>query len=141
MAVILLVGLYLYETRTGEREEKAREEAKLLLQVQSDQLESITLKRENGLIKLEKSRAADQEAWVIRSPVRTGADEVEVNQLKDRLVGLKYSRVISENTDELAKFGLENPVSVISYTAGEKEGLISIGSIPSEDGFGGAWCS
>ena len=31
VAVILLVGLYLYETRKGQREEKAREEAKLLL--------------------------------------------------------------------------------------------------------------
>jgi hypothetical protein len=128
LAAMALVAFYLYETRKETREKSAKEEAKLLLPLKPDQLDRITLKGRKGSIQLVKTNSAVSGTWEIVSPVRASTDAFALSQLTKKLCELKYKRLISENTKDLAEYGLDKPSLIITYKAGKDEGMISFGS-------------
>lgn len=136
VAAIILVGFYIYETRTEKKEGEAREEAKQIFQIGANRLDSITLIRDKQIIKLEKSGVTDQQKWEITAPIRTETEKFLVGRIADKLAKLKSSRVISENAEDLTQFGLNKPVFTISYTSDKGDGSLSFGfRSPIEDGF------
>jgi len=136
VAAIILVGLYIYETRTEKKEGEAREEAKQIFQIGANRLDSITLIRDKQIIKLEKSGVTDQQKWEITAPIHTETEKFLVVRITNKLAKLKYSRIISENAEDLTQFGLNKPAFTISYTSGKGDGALSFGfRSPIEDGF------
>lgn len=136
IAAVILSGIYFYETRSEKEAEKIKEKFRLLVQLQHDQPDTITLKKENQLIRLVKSGTTEDQKWEITSPIHAETDKVIINRLNDALIKLKYTRIILDKTDDLTQFGLDKPVFIISYAAGGVKNFFSFGhKSPVEDGF------
>lgn len=126
LAAIVLVAFYLYETRKEEKEQAAKEEAKVIFPVKADPLQSLILKREKETIWLEKT-SADSD-WRIVAPTRAATDRMTLSRLQRTLAELKYERLISEKATDLSEFGLDKPSLVISFRGEKEEETLSIGA-------------
>jgi Domain of unknown function (DUF4340) len=126
LAAIVLVAFYLYENRKEEKEQAAKEEAKVLFPLKADQLQSLTLKREKVTIQLERTRADSD--WMIVAPIRVAIDKMALSRLQSTLAELKYERLISESAKDLSEFGLDKPPLVISFRGEKEEETLSIGA-------------
>jgi hypothetical protein len=125
LAAIVLVAFYLYETQRKEKEETAKEEARILFPVKVDQLQSLVLKREKETIRLEKT-SADSD-WRIVAPIREATDKMTLSRLQRTLAELKYERLISESATDLSEFGLDRPSLVVSFRGEKEEEILSLG--------------
>lgn len=136
LAALLLVGLYFYDVHQDEKKGRLEQKAKVLLGIKSDQVEGIILSGATGTIELQKTEGMEKNAWKITVPIRAATDSPAIEGLKNRLANLKYTRVIAEKTDDLARFGLGDPSFVITYKAGKISGRLAFGSLtPLEDGY------
>lgn len=136
LAAVVLVGVYLFETRRDEKKEVAEDEAKRLFQIEARQLDLITLKRGGSSIVLRKSGLTGRGSWEITAPFSAGTDRFELTRLLDRLAELKSLRLISESADDLSPFGLDKPALLVAFKAGEGEGSLSLGAkSPIENAF------
>ena len=125
-AAIILVAFYLYQTQKEEKEQTAKEEARVIFPVKVDQLRSLTLKKEKETIRLEKT-SADSD-WSIVAPIRAATDRMTLSRLQRTLAELKSERLISENATDLSEFGLDKPSLVVSFRGEkEEETLLSLG--------------
>ena len=133
-AAMVLVAFYLYEHRKEEKEQAAREEAKILFSVKTGQLQSLTLKREKETIRLEKK--GPKPDWSVVAPVRTSVDKLALSRLLRTLAELKCERLISESGTALSEFGLDKPPLVVSFRGeGEEETLLLGAQSPMGSGF------
>jgi hypothetical protein len=128
LAAMALVAFYTYETHKETKEKSVKEEATLLVPFKPDQLDSIILQRDKESIELEKGSDADSGAWEIVSPLHASTDAFALSGLTRKLSELKFERIITENANDLAEFGLNKPGLIITYKAGKHEGMISLGS-------------
>ncbi len=136
IAAILLVGIYLYDIRHEKKKQKEEETARLLVRVNQDDLESITLRKGGQAIELRKPDDPEKKGWRILSPIRSAADSSAVASLINNLSEIMYERIIAEDTDDPASFGLDKPLFVIAFKAGEESIRLSFGSrTPLEDGY------
>ncbi len=136
VAALLLVGLYLYDIHRDRKKEQGEKTAKVLLGIKADQIEGIILAGDNETIEIQKTKSMDKKAWSITAPIRTAADSDTIEGLRNRLAGLKYTRIIEEKTDDPARFGLDNPSFIITYNTGKESGRLAFGSLtPLEDGY------
>jgi hypothetical protein len=126
-AAIVLVGLYLYETRTERKKAASSLEAARLFHSGAEQIDGVIIARKSGEITLEKTDGRDGKEWQISTPVRTGADSIAVEGLTRKIAELRYERVVSEESD-YGQFGLDHPDLTISFRAGEKGDSISFGA-------------
>ena len=124
-AAIVLVAFYLYQTQKEEKEQTAKEEARVIFPVKVDQLQSLTLKREKETIRLEKT-SADSD-WSIVAPIRAATDKMTLSRLQRTLAELKYERLISESATDLSEFGLDKPSLVISFRGEKEEEALALG--------------
>jgi len=118
-AVLILVGgfVYFYEVRgRAEREETERQE-ELLLHFDAEQVTAIELTTAAGTLRATK---ADGE-WGITAPVTTTADGTAIDSLVDRLEGGKRERLIVDSADDLAPFGLAEPVARVTLELSDGE--------------------
>jgi hypothetical protein len=136
VATLLLAGLYLYDIHQDKKKEQVEKTAKVLLGIKADQIEGIILAGGNETIALQKAEGMDKNAWSITAPIRAAADNSAIEGLKNRLANLKYTRVIAEKSDDLARFGLNDPSFIITYSAEKVSGRLAFGSLtPLEDGY------
>jgi hypothetical protein len=136
VATVLLVGLYLYDIHQDKKKEQVEKTAKVLLGIKADQIEGIILSGGNETIALQKAEGMDKNAWNITAPIRAAADNAAIEGLENRLANLKYTRVIAEKSDDLARFGLNDPSFIITCKAGKVSGRLAFGSLtPLEDGY------
>ena len=89
------------------------------------ELSSVKITNEQGGFELAKK---DSE-WMIKSPVEGPAEDHEVSSLLSDISSAKAAEIVSETSDDLAKYGLDKPK--VSFTArlttgGER--VISLGS-------------
>ena len=136
IAVLILVAFYLYDTRTQEKKEKAKEEAKQLFQINADHLDTITLKKGDATIVLKRRGVTDRQEWEIMAPIQAKTENFTVRRLIDTLIDLKYVRLISEKAEDMTQFGLDRPIFTLSYQTKEQVGSLTFGHrSPIEDGF------
>jgi hypothetical protein len=128
VAAILLGGIYLYEIRQDKKKAEVQEAGKSLLKMPSDSLESIVIKRETGTITLQKKVAPHDKNWEITAPIYSAADNAAVQSLLNKLADLKYTRIIAENSGDLAQFGLDHPMLIITYKTATASGKLTFGS-------------
>lgn len=117
--LILLIGIVLtlgaiatWDEWQTKKEDAQKSEAAILVKFDAaaiDRIEFTNNGNEPTDIPLYLSARRDNQVWTIEKPVLTGADTKAVENLIGTLKDYKYDKVVAENTDDKAKFGLEKP--------------------------------
>jgi len=127
MALVLAgLGLYLYVVEFPAKETEERQEAarnKVLL-IDQASITGLTFKTDRSELMFERT---PDKTWVITAPVRTEADQREVQNLIRALVTGSVHRVVEENPTALSPFGLDTPVTTVTITSGGKQETLAIG--------------
>ena len=88
-----------------------------LLRFDADDVQKITFERDDGSsVELDK----EHEIWSIVKPKKYRADQGAVRQLLSSLSGSRIEEFVSEQPDNLAKFGLDKPHLTISLFIGKE---------------------
>lgn len=115
--LVLLAFVLFFEFKgKGEKNEEEK-----LLALSSDDVQKVTLKKENETIAFQKD---EQGEWLITEPLEAKADKYEVDRLADDFSNLKIERVVEEEPEELEKFGI--PQKEISLWFKDKDKPIKI---------------
>jgi len=118
---VLLAFVLLFEEFKGKGGE---EEEDKLVALSSDDVQKITLKREDGIITFEKSQDKDKEEWIITEPLEAKADKYEVDQLAENFSDLRIERVVEEEPEDIEKY--EIPKKEISLWFKDREMPVKI---------------
>jgi hypothetical protein len=128
MAVVaLLLGGYVwfFEIRGREEREEAERVASRLLRFESDSVTGLTLQTDAGTVEL--SRVDD--AWRITTPYDLPADGTAIDSIVNRLQSADHERLIEEQPEDLARFGLAEPeVKVTLQLEGGGARTLSVGA-------------
>ena len=148
--LVLVAGLgafiWFYERELPSSEERAKLE-KRVLQVEKDDVTSVTLQSESGTVLMEKvelpasGKKQDEEEidttaefeWHLRQPIQARADAFAVNGLLDALANLEQTRTL-EDVDP-KQTGLDKPRATVRLKTDEGEKVLKIGAA---DPLGGA---
>ena len=126
--LVILAGLggYLYfiEVPTQQREDKQQSEQKQLLPFPETTITGLTVSTPQGPVALKHSGSGK---WTIAAPLQADADTREVQALIRALVTGTVTRTVEERAAALAPFGLDQPVTTITVTAGTQQETIAIG--------------
>ncbi len=118
---VLLAFVLLFEEFKGKGGE---EEGDKLVALSSDDVQKITLKREDEIITFEKSQDEDTEEWIIINPLEAKADKYEVDQLAENFSDLRIERVVEEEPEDIEKY--EIPKKEISLWFKDREMPVKI---------------
>jgi hypothetical protein len=118
---VLLAFVLLFEEFKGKGGE---EEEDKLVALSSDDVQKITLKREDGIITFEKSQDKDKEEWIITEPLEAKADKYEVDRLAENFSDLRIERVVEEEPEDIEKY--EIPKKEISLWFKDREMPVKI---------------
>jgi len=120
MAVVLVAisaFVYFYEIRgKADREEAARQET-LLLSFESEDVSGLSVTTAEGTVSATKSDGT----WRITAPVDVAADSTAIQTIVDNVSKATHQRLVVEAAEDLAPFGLTEPIAtlVIERTSGE----------------------
>jgi Domain of unknown function (DUF4340) len=127
MAVVLAaLGLYLYlvefpAQQTQQRQESAK---KKVVGIDERAITSLTFRTDREELVFERT---GEKGWMLVKPIRTDADPRELQNLIRAIVLGSVHRVVAEHPVELAPFGLDKPVAVVTVKAGSAEDTLAIG--------------
>lgn len=128
LMLVILAGLggYLYfvELPTQQQEVKQETQQKQLLTVPETAITGLAITTPEGSIQFAR---ADARTWVITSPLHTDAETREVEALIRALVTGSVTRIVADKSASLDPFGLDQPITTITVTAGLQEETITIG--------------
>ena len=128
LLLVILAGLsgylYLVELPTKEQEEKQETAQKQLLPFPETSITGLSITTAQGPIRFKLDAPGK---WSIVAPLQTDADNREVQSLIRALVTGTITRTLEEQTTTLAPFGLEQPVTTLTITAGAEQETVSIG--------------
>ena len=128
LMLVILAGLggYLYFVELPQQQQEAKEHAHqtTLLQFPEGSISGMTISTAQGPVNLQLSPAG---SWTITSPLAADADSREVQALIRALVTGKVTRTVDDTASSLAPFGLDNPLTTITVTAGSQQETITIG--------------
>jgi hypothetical protein len=126
--LVILAGLggylYLVEFPAQQREEKQETEQKKLLSFPETAITGLSMTTAQGPLEF---KLVEPGKWSIVAPLQTDADNREVQSLIRALVTGVVTRTVEEQATQLAPFGLEQPVTTLTITAGAQQETISIG--------------
>ncbi len=128
IALLLLAGVYYWDVRREKQEQSQEDEAKVLFQLESEDIERITLERGEETIAI--TRIAEDKSdntWTITAPVETAADDYNVNRISSLLPHLKYTRIMEEDAENPGAFGLDPPALTISWETEDRRGSLCVG--------------
>lgn len=128
VALLLLAGVYYWDVRREKQEQAQEEEAKTLFQLESEDIERITLERGEETIAI--TRIAEDKSdntWTITAPVATAADDYSVNRISSLLPSLKYTRIMEEDAGNLDAFGLDPPALTLAWETEDRRGSLWVG--------------
>lgn len=128
LMLVILAGLggYLYvvEFPTTQREIKQEAEQKQLLPFPETAITGLAITTAQGPVELTRT---DSGSWTITAPLQADADIREVQALVRALVTGRVTRSVAERSAGLAPFGLEQPVTTVTVTAGGQQDTLAIG--------------
>lgn len=116
--------LYLVEFPAKQRKEKQETEQKQLLPFPESAITGLSITTAQGLVEFKLDEPGK---WSIVAPLRTDADNREVQALIRALVTGTITRTLDEQATTLAPFGLDQPVTTLTITAGAQRETVSIG--------------
>ena len=126
LIVLAALGGYLYlvEFPAEQREEKQESEQKHILSFPETAITGLSITTAQGPVEF---KLTEPGKWSIVAPLQTDADNREVQALIRALVTGTVTRIVEEQATQLAPFGLEQPVTTLTVTAGTQQETISIG--------------
>ena len=128
LMLVVLAGLggylYLVEFPTQQQEVTQETQQKELLPFPETAITGLTVTTPDGPVQFAR---ADTKLWAITSPLRTDADTREVEALIRALVTGSVSRIVADKSASLDPFGLDQPITTLTITAGTQEETITIG--------------
>ena len=128
LMLVVLAGLggYLYfvELPTQQQEVTQETQQKQLLTIPETAITGLAIATADGTIQFAR---ANVRTWVITSPLQTDADTREVEALVRALVTGTVSRTVADKSAPLAPFGLDQPITTLTVTAGTQQDTIAIG--------------
>ena len=114
LVLALLGGYYAYfEMNVFPRQEKAKEEAKKIFALTADDIQTITLQRQDTEILCER----DNGAWKMLKPVQSGGDKAALEKISSILAEARYEKKLEDETSDWKPFGLDPPAVQLSVTA------------------------
>jgi hypothetical protein len=128
VAALLLLCFYVYDIHQEKKTKETETVAKDLFRFKPDDVEHIALVKGGKTIKIQKKGDGDRKAWEIVDPIQTPAEGFVVDGLTQKLANLKYERIMSENADDLAQFGLEPPAFSLAFKTENRSGKVSFGT-------------
>jgi uncharacterized protein DUF4340 len=127
MALVLAgLGLYLYivEFPAKETQEHQAAAQKKVLLLDQASITGLSFKSDRNDLVFERTQ---DKGWTLTAPLRTEADQREVQNLLRALVTGSVRRIVEENPTTLSPFGLDKPVTTITITASGGQETLSIG--------------
>lgn len=128
LLLLILAGLggYLYwiELPAKQTEKKQAVEQQALLPFPESGITGLSVTTPQGTVEMKRNETGP---WRITAPLQTEADVREVQAMVRALVTGKILRTIEEKPGALAPFGLEQPVTTITVTAGTQQETLAIG--------------
>lgn len=127
MAIVLAgLGLYVYTVEfPAQRSEQRQETAKKkVLTVEEQAITGLAFKTDRGELVFAKD---PDKGWILTAPLRTEADQREVQNVIRALATGTVHRIVEENPTALAPFGLDHPVTTVTIKAGPAQDTLSIG--------------
>ncbi|MBX3331479.1 MAG: DUF4340 domain-containing protein [Nitrospira sp.] len=128
LLLVILAGLagylYLVELPAEQREVKQESAKKQILPFPETAITGLSITTAQGAVEF---KLAEPGKWSIVAPLHTDADNREVQALIRALVTGTVTRTFEEQATQLGPFGLEQPVTTLTITAGTQQETISIG--------------
>lgn len=128
LMLVILAGLggylYLVEFPAKQREEKQETEQKRLLSFPETAITELSITTAQRPIAFKLNAPGK---WSIVAPLHTDADNREVQALIRALVTGTVTRTLDEQATALTPFGLDQPVTTLTITAGAQRETIAIG--------------
>lgn len=127
MALVLAgLGAYVYVVELPQQAARTSQEtaAKKVLLFEQQALSGLTFKTDRE--ELVFARDPDK-GWVLTAPIKTDADQREVQNLIRALVTGSVSRVVEDHPASLSPFGLEQPFTTVTVAADGSKDTFSIG--------------
>jgi hypothetical protein len=128
LMLVILAGLggylYLVEFPAKEQEEKQEIEQKQVLSFPETAITGLSITTAQGPITFKQNAPGK---WSIVAPLQTDADPREVQALIRALVTGTVTRIFDEQATALAPFGLDQPVTTLTVTAGAQQESLAIG--------------
>lgn len=128
LMLMVFVGLggylYLVEFPAEQREKKQETVQKQILPFPETAITGLSITTAQGLVEF---KLTEPGKWSIVAPLQTDADNREVQSLIRALVTGAVTRTVEEQATQLAPYGLEQPVTTLTLTAGTQQETISIG--------------
>ncbi len=126
--LLILAGLggYLYfvELPNEKLEEKRETETTTLLLLPEASITGLTISTAQGPVEMRQQAPG---SWTIVSPLQADADTREVQALIRALVTGKVTRTVDDTGTTLAPFGLDQPMTTITLTAGDQQETLAMG--------------
>ncbi len=122
MAIVLVVlagFAYFYEIRGREAREETERIEGLLLAFDADSVEGLTLETGEGLVEI----ARGEQGWRIARPYALEADDAAVDSLVRQLASAQQERMVVEDAEDLAPFGLDPPPVRVALLLADGETL------------------
>ena len=123
LAVCAGLAAYLYFVESKRDPSDADKKDKVFT-VEADKIDEMTVKSETGEQTTLKKTGTE---WQIVAPVAAAPDGAAVSGLTSNLSTLELQRVIEENPQDLAEYGLAQPRLEVSFKAGGTEHRLQIG--------------
>jgi hypothetical protein len=126
--LLILAGLggyvYFVELPNEKLEEKRETETTTLLLLPEASITGLTISTAQGPVEMRQQAPG---SWTIVSPLQADADTREVQALIRALVTGKVTRTVDDTGTTLAPFGLDQPMTTITLTAGDQQETLAMG--------------
>jgi hypothetical protein len=119
LVILIALGAYIYKYEWDTPASMVTDKEKVFASVQADAIEEVQIKAASG----ETARAAKaSDGWQLVEPAKMEADASELSAVTSNLTSLEIQRVVEENANDLARYGLNPPrVDVGFRLKGEKD--------------------
>ncbi len=121
--LLILAGLGAYVYFVDVPREQREERAKVLFEIDADDVRAVHVQREDGSIEIER----DGDHWKIVAPVSAKADKAAVDSLVKAVVDCQVEKDLGKQEADLARFGLAEPPVSISLVTGDASLAVNVG--------------
>lgn len=122
-AILVLAGFayWYFEIKKANEKVETEESEAYLFEQTDNEIAKITLKEEgqSPIViekKLEEKEEADEEEWIILSPVETPGETIAIKSVINVLKESKREEVVWENLDKKGEYGLETPEFSLEFS-------------------------
>jgi len=115
--LLLALGLggfvYFYEIQGATQRQEATAQEKQIFGFEEAQVTALSVKTQTQTLKFERVDKSGKSSWQMKAPSNTAASDASIAYLLDLLAKGKSNRTLSASTNQLAEYGLKQPLANI----------------------------